>query len=126
MVAVEYPRACRRATDFIIRAHPSLRVEVWRVDGQKPIPQNVLDEDGIRQSFGKDRAWRPSVHEPMRSMVRLQAMVAGATHEGSFAGGFYAAGYGRYRAHIETAFDLPVLEDVPTQIVIDQLYNTGK
>jgi hypothetical protein len=126
MVAVELPSVYEDAATFIGKASPSVRVHVWRIGSGAIDTMNVLDVDSIYASYNKGRQWRPDVSEPMRAVVRLHAHGADGHREYVIAAGFYAPDYGHYRAMVETAFDFPVLESVPTEIVIDQFYNTGK
>lgn len=126
MLAVEFPVEHRAAIEFVRKASPAIRAQVWKVDGEVLSPMNVLDMSGMYAAYGRSRLWNPSMSLPMQSLLHLRPDGNDESMEYVVAGGFYAAGYGHYRARVETAFDFPVFEGVHTELVIDQFYNTGK
>lgn len=126
MLAVEFPVAHQATIEFVRKASPAIRAQVWKVDGDVLSPMNVLDMSGMYAAYGKSRLWHPSTSRPVQSLLHLQPDGNDGSIEYVVAGGFYAEGYGHYRARVETAFDLPVFEGVHAELVIDQFYNTGK
>ncbi|WP_036113457.1 MULTISPECIES: hypothetical protein [Luteibacter] len=126
MIAIEFPAWHNAATSFIRNARPAIRAQVWRVDGGDLATVNLLDMDGIYAAFGKSRQWNPSSSAPTRALLHMRPDGNDDKTEYVLVGGFYAQEFGHYRACIEAAYDLPILEDIQSEIVVDQIYNGGK
>jgi len=125
MVAVEHPHSFRSATRLIEQTRPAIRVEISRIDGEIQTPIDVFEPMSINGSCGEVNA-KLSTPILSRPELNLYPFVGDAIREGSVVGAFCADRYGHYVAQVQTLFDVDWLKAVPTEIVIGQMYNTGK
>lgn len=125
MVAVEHPHVLREVTRLIDKTRPAIRLGVFRIDGETQTPIDVFDPMSIHGSCG-EKAVKLSTPNLPRSELKLYPFVGDAIREGSVVGAFCADRYGHYVARVQTLFDVDWLKAVPTEIVIGQMYNTGK
>lgn len=125
MVAVEHPHAFRSATRLIDKTRPAIRVEISRIDGETQTPIDVFEPMSINGSCSEINARLLTPILP-RPELKFYPFVGDAIREGSVVGAFCADRYGHYVARVQTLFDVDWLKAVPTEIVIGQMYNTGK
>lgn len=125
MVAVEHPHVLREVTGLIDKTRPAIRVEVFRIDGEIQTAIDVFEPMSINGSCDEITA-RLSMPTQVRPELKLSPFVGDTIREGSVAGAFCGDRYGHYVARVETLFDVDWLKAVPTEIVIGQMYNTGK
>ncbi|MDQ7994898.1 MAG: hypothetical protein AAGC76_03500 [Luteibacter sp.] len=126
MVAIEFATGYPRQREYLIRSEPPLRVRAWRVDAKSTSELTVLDMDGINSVRGSFDHWKSTAAEPVRSMMHLHVHGHTATENLVVAAGFRVSDFGHYRVSVGTVYDLPIMDDVQTEIVVRDFYNMGK